>query len=182
MEKIRNLRDVGSSINVIVGYDLMIPRVLFRSGAIDEVVDRAELPDVKTILSLRRTEDPDFGDVLRLQAAPRDRMNNYAISDDVFREWIQRLFHILSNETIWPALIHCATGKDRTGVGVGLILKNLGIPDAAIVEEYLLSDGKTYPESLEWLLGEMSTVQHLRMQEPQLLVIKRLLLQGPESI
>ena len=176
--KIRNLRDVGSGINTIMGYDLMVPGVLFRSGALDEVVDQSELPDVKTILSLRRTQDPDFGEIVRLQAAPRKPMNNYVISADVFREWIQRLFGMVSDATIWPALLHCTAGKDRTGVGVGLILKNLGIPDSVIVEEYSLSEGKTYPESLEWLLGEMASVEHLRMRESQLLEIKRVLLQG----
>jgi protein-tyrosine phosphatase len=105
-------------------------------------------------------------------------MNNYVFSSDVFREWIQRLFGILSDATIWPLLLHCTGGKDRTGVGVALLLKNLGIPDSVIVEEYSLSDGKTYPDSLEWLLGAMPGIEYLRMRESQLLEIKKVLLHG----
>ena len=176
MGKIRNLRDVGNGINEILGYDLMVPGVLFRSGALDEIVDRNELPDVKTVLSLRRALDPDFGEIVRLRAAPRETMSNYDISSDVFREWIQRLFGILSDATIWPLLLHCTAGKDRTGVGVGLLLKNLGIPDSVIIKEYSLSDGKTYPDSLEWLLGEMPGNEYLRMRECQLPEIRKVLL------
>ena len=156
----------------------MVPGVLFRSGALDEVVDRDDLPHVKTVLSLRRTQDPNLGEIVRLQAAPRETMNNYVFSSDVFREWIQRLFGILSDATIWPLLLHCTGGKDRTGVGVALLLKNLGIPDSVIVEEYSLSDGKTYPDSLEWLLGAMPGIEYLRMRESQLLEIKKVLLHG----
>jgi protein-tyrosine phosphatase len=37
-------------------------------------------------------------------------------------------------------LIHCASGKDRTGFGSALILDVLGVPEEAIVEDYLLTN------------------------------------------
>jgi protein-tyrosine phosphatase len=37
-------------------------------------------------------------------------------------------------------LIHCASGKDRTGFGAALILDVLGVDEDAIVEDYLLSN------------------------------------------
>jgi protein-tyrosine phosphatase len=37
-------------------------------------------------------------------------------------------------------LIHCASGKDRTGVGAALILDVLGVDEDAIVEDYLLTN------------------------------------------
>jgi len=37
-------------------------------------------------------------------------------------------------------LIHCASGKDRTGIGSALILDVLGVPEDAIVEDYLLTN------------------------------------------
>jgi protein-tyrosine phosphatase len=37
-------------------------------------------------------------------------------------------------------LIHCASGKDRTGFGAALILDVLGVEEEAIVEDYLLSN------------------------------------------
>ena len=41
-----------------------------------------------------------------------------------------------------PALIHCTAGKDRTGFVVALLLAALGVPRAAIVEDYLQSSGR----------------------------------------
>lgn len=37
-------------------------------------------------------------------------------------------------------LIHCASGKDRTGFGSALILDVLGVPEEAIVEDYMLTN------------------------------------------
>jgi protein tyrosine/serine phosphatase len=37
------------------------------------------------------------------------------------------------------ALIHCAAGKDRTGIQAALILHVLGVPRAAIIDDYLRS-------------------------------------------
>ena len=39
-----------------------------------------------------------------------------------------------------PTLIHCASGKDRTGFGAALILDVLGVEEEAIVEDYLLTN------------------------------------------
>ena len=38
-----------------------------------------------------------------------------------------------------PALVHCRLGKDRTGVFYATLLKLLGVDDATIIEDYLLS-------------------------------------------
>lgn len=38
-----------------------------------------------------------------------------------------------------PVLIHCTAGKDRTGFVVAALLRLLGVPMAAIVDDYLLS-------------------------------------------
>jgi protein-tyrosine phosphatase len=38
-----------------------------------------------------------------------------------------------------PALVHCAAGKDRTGVLVALALTAVGVPREAIVDDYALS-------------------------------------------
>ncbi len=37
-------------------------------------------------------------------------------------------------------LIHCASGKDRTGIGSALILDVLGVPEHTIVEDYMLTN------------------------------------------
>jgi protein-tyrosine phosphatase len=37
-------------------------------------------------------------------------------------------------------LIHCASGKDRTGFGAALILDVLGVPEDRIIDDYLLTN------------------------------------------
>lgn len=39
-----------------------------------------------------------------------------------------------------PALVHCAVGKDRTGVTVAVLLSALGVAEADIADDYLLSN------------------------------------------
>jgi len=39
-----------------------------------------------------------------------------------------------------PLLFNCAAGKDRTGIAAALILTALGVPRAAVIEDYVLSD------------------------------------------
>lgn len=38
-----------------------------------------------------------------------------------------------------PVVVHCAAGKDRTGVVVAILLALLGVPDETIAEDYALS-------------------------------------------
>lgn len=40
-----------------------------------------------------------------------------------------------------PCLIHCTSGKDRTGIAVALVLRALGVEAAVVMEDYLLSNG-----------------------------------------
>ncbi|MCA9971948.1 MAG: tyrosine-protein phosphatase, partial [Anaerolineales bacterium] len=50
------------------------------------------------------------------------------------------LLRLLAEPANRPALIHCAVGKDRTGVAAALLLALLGVPDDVIVAEYSLSN------------------------------------------
>lgn len=39
-----------------------------------------------------------------------------------------------------PVLVHCAAGKDRTGIGVALVLRLLGVGRDEVLADYLLTD------------------------------------------
>ena len=52
----------------------------------------------------------------------------------------QKLMEVVLDESNWPVLIHCNAGKDRSGVGVALILEALGVDREIIMEEYLLTN------------------------------------------
>jgi protein-tyrosine phosphatase len=44
-----------------------------------------------------------------------------------------------------PALIHCTTGKDRTGWAAASLLMLLGVPDEDVMAEYLLTNTQLLP-------------------------------------
>jgi protein-tyrosine phosphatase len=50
------------------------------------------------------------------------------------------LLRSLAREDGRPALVHCTTGKDRTGWLVAVLLLTLGVPRDRVMEEYLRSD------------------------------------------
>ncbi len=49
------------------------------------------------------------------------------------------LYQAIADEQT-PVLIHCAAGKDRTGVAVGILLDLLGVERSAILDDYELSE------------------------------------------
>jgi protein-tyrosine phosphatase len=53
---------------------------------------------------------------------------------------IVRVLGLLADEGTGPAVIHCAGGRDRTGVVVALLLELLGVPDEEIALDYHLSE------------------------------------------
>ncbi|MFE4714214.1 tyrosine-protein phosphatase [Paenibacillus sp. NPDC056722] len=52
----------------------------------------------------------------------------------------QRLMEMIQLENNLGLLQHCTAGKDRTGVGAALILMALGVSEADIMEDYLLTN------------------------------------------
>jgi protein-tyrosine phosphatase len=56
-----------------------------------------------------------------------------------YRDLYRRFFHLLL-ETERPLVIHCAAGKDRTGVGCALVLDALGVPRETIFADYELTN------------------------------------------
>jgi len=54
-------------------------------------------------------------------------------------ERIGGVFSYLANGHT-PLVVHCAAGKDRTGVAIAVLLRALGVPGPAVVEDYLLTN------------------------------------------
>jgi len=72
---------------------------------------------------------------------PLDHASDYA-----------RMFDALLEPDALPALIHCTSGKDRTGFGIALILMALGVSREDIVADYLLSN--LAPRDLRFMVPE----------------------------
>lgn len=56
------------------------------------------------------------------------------------------IFRMLSDDGL-PAVVHCAAGKDRTGVTTALLLRAVGVPVDIVAEDYALS-GPAIPQIL----------------------------------
>jgi protein-tyrosine phosphatase len=86
------------------------------------------------------------------------------------------LFRRIADPANLPTLIHCTAGKDRTGVGVALLLMLLGVPDATIVADYTLSNqfheafrayGAQAVAKLKWLGIGADDIQPLLICRPE---------------
>lgn len=53
---------------------------------------------------------------------------------------VNQVFSALAESETYPAVFHCAAGKDRTGMIGGLLLSALGVPDEEIIADYALTD------------------------------------------
>jgi protein-tyrosine phosphatase len=56
------------------------------------------------------------------------------------REGFARLYRSLADRSATPALVHCTTGKDRTGWAIAALQLFLGMPEDDVVDEYMASD------------------------------------------
>jgi protein-tyrosine phosphatase len=57
----------------------------------------------------------------------------------------RRLFVDLADPSTGPALVHCTTGKDRTGWAAAALLLWLGVPDDRVWDDYLASTAALAP-------------------------------------
>ncbi|MBR0796722.1 tyrosine-protein phosphatase [Bradyrhizobium jicamae] len=99
---------------------------------------------------------------------PPSRDDAVDVMRDSYRGYVQdntpryrALFgHLLEDKA--PLVIHCTAGKDRTGFACALILHALGVPDAVIADDYLLTNqfyrrdpsaSTELPEEVKQVLG-----------------------------
>jgi len=66
---------------------------------------------------------------------------NYARMPFAHVEELRDLMHFLLAPATAPHLIHCTSGKDRTGVVCALVLLAVGVPLDAVLADYDLSNG-----------------------------------------
>lgn len=81
---------------------------------------------------------------------PPDQAGLYTHMVEVCGPGLTRAVRVLAHAESLPILVHCAVGKDRTGMTVGLALCAAGVPDEAVVEDFLRSNaGLNIPTPVE---------------------------------
>jgi protein tyrosine/serine phosphatase len=81
--------------------------------------------------------DEQFDAELRATNSPAEV---YRLFLDRWSEAVAAIVTALARAPEGGVLIHCYSGKDRTGVIVALVLALMGVPDDVIVEDYALTD------------------------------------------
>lgn len=67
------------------------------------------------------------------------------VSSDSGRAAYRALYLDIADPARRPALVHCQTGKDRTGWAAAALLWLLGVPDDLVMADYLLTNAQLLP-------------------------------------
>jgi len=155
-----NFRDVGESVHLIASKPLLPKSRLYRGGKLDFVRSASEIGNPATIINLRTGPDNNIFGADYYHFPISNDYERYKTSCREIRIWLNRVIGVFETEsTHYPALIHCASGKDRTGVVVASLLRIIGILDPIIVEEYLLSVGEVKQELIQLALDGIGDVK-----------------------
>ena len=65
---------------------------------------------------------------------------NYLSLLDLVRPMFVELFKALANPATLPAVFHCTGGKDRTGLANAMLLSVLGVDQAVVIDDFLLTN------------------------------------------
>ncbi|MGF1431834.1 tyrosine-protein phosphatase [Kitasatospora sp. LaBMicrA B282] len=152
---VRNLRDLG-------GLGGLRPGLLYRSGSLALLTEEGtrQLAEfgLRTVLDLRdpleQEQHPDRTAQLAVEQAafpllPADHGGAvhgmlldeiYPLIIDTAGAMMVAALRRLLEPAALPALVHCAVGRDRTGILVALLLDLLEVPEEQITADYLLSN------------------------------------------
>ncbi|EME23183.1 tyrosine-protein phosphatase [Rhodococcus triatomae] len=88
------------------------------------------------------------------------------------RSAYRRFFTDLADTRFRPALVHCTTGKDRTGWAAAALLTLLGVGSADVMHDYLLTNDELLP-ALTPLLEKFSAAGGDPAQLTEVLGVRR---------
>src|ERR1700677_2804971 len=63
----------------------------------------------------------------------------------------RRVFEVAASAESYPLLLHCTSGKDRTGFGIAMLLLAVGVPLATVLEDYEITN--RYRRAVPQLFG-----------------------------
>jgi protein-tyrosine phosphatase len=173
----RNLRDIGGYATRDGGQTRW--RTVFRSDCLDQLTAAAQAEllglGVRTVIDLRDASELEerpnvfatsrhltyrwvpFWDAPLPPGMVPDLSRGYIRELDLRGSAIVSVCRVLLQNEGLPALIHCAAGKDRTGVTIGMLLALAGVPDEQIAQDFALSATCLGEEFLEEARGYASS-------------------------
>lgn len=173
-----NFRDLGG-YPTVDGQRVRWGR-LYRSDALDRLSgparDRLRELNVATIIELRTTDEvgnrawaTDSHGVSSIHAPIPDMLPPRAQLDGLMeaafvasryhdmlergRDAICEVLAVLTDPSLYPVAFTCKEGRDRAGIVAAIVLGLLGVPDEAILNDYMLSR-EALIRRQEWLLQE----------------------------
>ncbi len=151
MPHVSNFRDAaGESGDVAISGGLMRRGVLYRSGRLGVMQDFDELVfrslGIQSIIELRQSgaarsrPDPSIPGVTTVNAGVSADTNysKYVTDGARRRQWAKALRYIAASTD--PVIVHCHSGKDRTGWLVAQLHYLLGASDRTVLKEFLKSN------------------------------------------
>lgn len=156
-----NFRDAGEFINLITDKDWLNENRLLRGGSIDYVTHPDEIGNAASILSLRNGPDDELFEADYLHFPMANKVEKYNTSQKEVKVWLNKILKTFENPDLkYPLLVHCLSGKDRTGIVIAAILLITGINKELIIEEYLLSEGDVKTEWINMALDGMQDIEN----------------------
>ena len=111
-------------------------------------------------------DSPHWPEIDAIGAAAADYT---AATKAVYLEFLEQFHERFTRAVIAVArsregalVIHCAGGKDRTGLVVALLLRLTGVPIEDIAVDYALSGDNLHDESLKWIAEAEDETEHAR--------------------
>ena len=118
--------------------DLRTPSEIGRQSPLQKGFNVVHIPlatgDMEDILQGIREEKIKCDTVYRMV----ERMTRTWI--DKYTKEYRQIFDLLLDKTNYPVVIHCSSGKGRTGIVSALVLAALGVNEDIIMEDYRLSN------------------------------------------
>ena len=152
-----NFRDVGEFVNLISGEKVLKEKLLLRGGSIDYVNDLGEIGNASSIINLRNGSDSMIFKSEYFHFPMSNKIEKYDTSQKEVRVWLNEILKVFEKSDLkFPILVHCLSGKDRTGIVICAILLIIGVKRETIIEEYLLSDGDV---KVEWINLTLDGIQ-----------------------